>query len=69
MIRELEHLNQRNIERLEKTAQSDNFERASGTRQYKALNGARMWIITLGEGSGRCSTCSECLVCVVGLFT
>ena len=56
--------------RMKETVVSDILKRGRITRQYKALNGARMWIIKSGEEPGRrCSTCSECLVLVVGLFT
>jgi hypothetical protein len=56
--------------RLEKTAESDISKKAVRTRQYKALNGALNMDNKSGEEPGSwCSTCRECLVFVVGLFT
>ena len=54
----------------EGTARTDILKTGVITRQYKALNGALNVDNRSGKEPGRrCSSCSECLVWLLGLFT
>ena len=56
--------------RLQGTARTDILKTGVITRQYKALNGALNVDNRSGKEPGRrCSSCSECLVWLLGLFT
>ena len=56
--------------RLQGTPRTDILKTGVITRQYKALNGALNVDNRSGKEPGRrCSSCSECLVWLLGLFT